>query len=84
MKQRLIGNGYHAMNNNVFVVIANGIKSSNSLRVYIAFISSKTDPILSPYPENKQFSWLLALAENKEKNTTFSEALNLRKNLADK
>ena len=52
-----------------------------SLRAYIALISWRTDTILSPYSENKQLSWLLALAENIEQ-IKFSEALNLCKNLA--
>jgi hypothetical protein len=37
--------------------------------------------MISPYSENKQFSWLLVSAENREQ-SKFSEALNLCKNLA--
>ena len=38
--------------------------------------------MLSPYSANKQFSWFLALAENKEQ-IKFSEALNFCKSTED-
>ena len=62
------------MNNNVVE------KIELFIACYILHLmSSQTDTMVSPYPEKKQFSWLLDFVEKPEQ-SIFSEALNLCKN----